>query len=163
MIIAVDPGPTESAWVLLDNNGLPENFGKEPNSKVLRMIREFPNGHTIVVEWIASYGMPAGYELFETALWVGRYMEAWENATTPLGTANRLYRQDIKLHLCGSVRAKDGNIRRALLDRFGGDKAAKGSKAKPGPCYGMSKDVWAALAVAVAWHDGVRSKIKGAA
>jgi len=37
-----------------------------------------------------------------------------------------------------SARAKDGNIRVALLDRFGGEKVAKGTKAEPRPLYGVS-------------------------
>lgn len=156
-ILAIDPGPYESAYVVL-TDGKPTMFGKKPNAEILTALLLAGLSAEVVVEWIASYGMPAGYEVFETAYWVGRFAQQGGTFTT----VQRLYRQDIKLHLCGSVRAKDGNIRRALLDRFGGDKAAKGSKAKPGPCYGMSADVWAALAVAVAWHDGVRSKIKGA-
>lgn len=163
MILAIDPGCTESAWACLNDDGTPRYFGKEKNLDLLRRVRAFPNERNqMVIESVASYGMAVGFEVFETCVWTGKFIEAWDNYKVS-SPANRLYRQDIKLHLCGSVRAKDGNIRRALLDRFGGDKAAKGSKAKPGPCYGMSKDVWAALAVAVAWHDGVRSKIKGAA
>ena len=57
--------------------------------------------------------------------------------------------QQIKVHLCESARAKDGNVRQALIDRIG----AQGTKKKPGPTYGVSKDVWAALAVAVCAHD----------
>lgn len=161
-IIAIDPGCTESAWAIIDADGTPTAFGKQPNRDVLWLVRDFPSGHTLVIEWLASYGMPAGFEVFETAMWVGRFVEAWEGVSAMRPASNRLYRQDVKLHLCGTPRAKDGNVRRALLDRFGGDKAAKGTKKHPGPCYGMSKDVWAALAVACAWHDGVRSKIKGA-
>jgi hypothetical protein len=60
----------------------------------------------------------------------------------------------VKMHLCGNTRAKDGNIRQALLDRFGPGKAiACGTKKQPGPLYGVSKDVWQALALAVTWSD----------
>lgn len=156
-ILAIDPGPYESAYVVL-TDGKPTTFGKKPNADVLAALILAGLSAEVVVEWIASYGMPAGFEVFETAYWVGRFSQQGGIFTT----VQRLYRQDIKLHLCGSVRAKDGNVMRALMDRFGGDKA-KGTKKAPGPLYGVSGDVWAALAVAVAWHDGVRSKIKGAA
>jgi hypothetical protein len=58
----------------------------------------------------------------------------------------------VKLHLCGSSRAKDPNVRTALLDRFGG-AGAKGTKAAPGPLYGIAADLWSALAIAVTWTD----------
>jgi hypothetical protein len=56
-----------------------------------------------------------------------------------------VYRRDVKMFLCGSNRAKDGNIRQALLDLVG----PQGTKKAPGPTYGLRGDEWAALAVAV--------------
>lgn len=167
--LAIDPGCTESAWVHLNAGGMPLRFGKEPNRIVLERIGYMAAKAAsleLVIESVACYGMKVGFEVFETCVWTGRFVERWEetarNVANRLRVANRLYRQDVKLHLCGQTRAKDGNVRQALIDRFGGS-AAKGTKARPGPCYGMSGDVWAALAVACAWRDGVRSKIKGAA
>ncbi len=61
-----------------------------------------------------------------------------------------LPRRAVKLALCGDSRAKDANIRQALIDRFGGS-AAVGRKAAPGPLYGISRDVWSALAIAVTY------------
>ena len=60
----------------------------------------------------------------------------------------------MKLHLCHSARATDANIREALLDRYGpGKEKAVGRKAAPGPLFGVSKDIWSALAVAVTFSD----------
>ena len=61
----------------------------------------------------------------------------------------RLYRKDIKLHLCNSVKAKDSNIIQALKDRFGD----KGTAKKKGYFYGFSKDIWQAMAVGVTYLD----------
>ena len=61
-----------------------------------------------------------------------------------------LPRRAVKLALCGDSRARDANIRQALIDRFGGS-AAVGRKAAPGPLYGISRDVWSALAIAVTY------------
>jgi hypothetical protein len=61
-----------------------------------------------------------------------------------------LPRRVVKLALCGDSRAKDANIRQALIDRFGGS-AAVGRKAAPGPLYGIHRDVWSALAIAVTY------------
>jgi hypothetical protein len=43
------------------------------------------------------------------------------------------------------MRAKDANIRQALIDKIG----PQGTKAQPGPTYGIKSHSWAALAVAV--------------
>lgn len=148
-ILAIDPGTTESGWVLL-RDGVPVRFGKDANDHVIGkvdILSERPDS-TLAIEMVASYGMPVGAEVFETCVWAGRFIEAWG------GGEVRVYRKDVKMHLCGQTRAKDGNVRQALIDRFGGKDKAIGKKATPGPCYGMSGDVWQALALAVTVHDG---------
>jgi hypothetical protein len=98
---------------------------------------------------IASYGMAVGREVFETCVWIGRFTQAWHAPAA----VELVYRQDVKLHLCGNPRARDANIRQALLDLFpraGGGKTPQiGTKAKPGPLYGVSSHAWPALAVAI--------------
>jgi hypothetical protein len=143
-ILAIDPGCTESAWMILIDGEIYE-FAKEPNEILLdRLISTemTPDDH-LAMEMIASYGMPVGKEVFETVLWAGRFIQAFRSDHT------LVYRKDVKMHLCGSMRAKDANIRQALLDRFG----PQGTKKAPGVTYGISKDVWAALAVAVTFAD----------
>lgn len=149
-VLAVDPGPVESAYVLFDGDRLVE-FGKVENEVLLSRLEYF---HVIVprmaIEMIASYGMPVGAEVFETCVWIGRFAQAWNGAIT------RVFRKDVKIALCGSVKAKDGNVRQALIDRYGGKDKAIGKKASPGPLYGVSADVWAALAVAVTHQENVQ-------
>jgi hypothetical protein len=161
MIFAIDPGPEESAFVFYADCTL-GSFGKVPNVELLEMIHKhkFDITDTLVLEMIASYGMPVGSEVFETCVWIGRFSEAWGPGV------DRVYRQQVKLHLCGQARAKDANIRQALIDRFGpGKERAIGNKKAPGPLYGVTADVWAALAVAVTYADtqGVAAANRGAA
>jgi hypothetical protein len=58
------------------------------------------------------------------------------------------------MHLCGNARAKDANVRQALLDLYGDGtrQTACGVKSKPGPLYGIKKDEWAALAVGLTYQ-----------
>jgi hypothetical protein len=156
-LLAIDPGSERSAWLLLED-GKPSEFGYESNEDLyFRLIQYRHSGWSAaVIESVDSYGMAVGREVFETVFWTGRYFEALIVEIPVV----RLTRRKVKLHLCGTSTAKDANVRQALIDRFGGiggKSAAIGTKAAPGPLYGVSGDVWAALAVAVAWADGARS------
>jgi hypothetical protein len=147
-IIAIDPRPVESAW-LVWNGSRVVSFAKEKNKAVLdRLV--FLRGNTMacVIEQVTSYGMPVGTEVFETVYWTGRFAEAYGAARV-----DRVPRLRVKMHLCHDSRAKDGNIRLALIDRFGGKDKAIGRKSTPGQFYGVAGDVWAALALGVSWWD----------
>lgn len=159
--LAVDPGNEESALIELDDQLMPLWSMKTNNAaareKIIRCrLRgapaEVPSGPAshLVIEMIASYGMPVGREVFETCLWIGRFVECW------CGPYTLVYRREVKSFLCGDSKAKDGNIRQSLIDRYGGKEAAIGKKKTPGPLYGMTGDLWQALAVGVTWH-GTRS------
>ncbi len=145
-ILAVDPGTTLSAWVYLVG-GIPISHGKQPNEEVLAKLKASPLGDELLaIESVDSYGMPVGAEVFETVFWSGRFVQAYD------GPHVRIYRREVKLHICASPKANDASIRCALLDRFGGKEAAVGRKANPGPLWGIRADEWAALAVGlVAW------------
>lgn len=150
-VLAIDPGSEQSAWVLYDGTTVLEH-GKQPNASVrARLVLHGDSFDVVVIEQIASYGMAVGAEVFETVHWAGRFYELCTGIVE--GHARRMFRRDVKLHLCQSARAKDSNVRQALLDRFGGEKAAKGNKAAPGPLYGLKADEWQALALAVTWVD----------
>ena len=131
-----------------------ESHGTYENDDLLTFIK---NSHergidSIAVEMIASMGMPVGKEIFETCLFIGQIKECWKWVcpVKVLGTGVVLiYRKDIKMHLCGSMRAKDSNIRAALIDRFG----KPGTKKQKGILYGIKADEWSALAIAVTFYD----------
>ena len=160
-VIAVDPGPETSAlleWLPGRGHiGLKEkSFGNEALCELLGADRhdQLNGSHAtvLVVEQVASYGMSVGKDVFETVFWSGRLCESRQQGTgLPF---YRLPRMDVKMHLCHDSRAKDTNIRQALIDRFGpGKEKAIGLKATPGPLYGISGHCWAALALAVTWAD----------
>jgi hypothetical protein len=143
-ILAIDPGCTESAYVLYETDGpVPLDWAKLPNAEMMELLLDC-DPDLLAVEMIASYGMAVGREVFETCVWIGRFVERWG------GDVRMVYRADVKLHLTHSRRSKDPNVRQALLDKFGpGKELAVGKKATPGPLYGLTGDCWSALGVAV--------------
>ena len=156
-ILAIDPGSEQSAYVIY-GDGKIYDFGIKENEALLDsgLVQENIYEHycgRFAIEMIASYGMAVGKTVFETCVWIGRFIQSWGNDDT----CNKVYRKDVKMYLCNSMRAKDGNIRQAIIDRYaatGGGKTPQiGTKAKPGPLYGVSKDVWAALAVAITFSE----------
>lgn len=150
MILAIDPGNVQSAYVVYEGGRIYDK-GIVPNSGMLNKFQaqiwgqgERVNPHRMLIEMVASYGMPVGKEIFDTVLWIGRFVQAWPREY------ELVYRKDVKLSICGNPAAKDSNIRQALIDRFGpGKSVAVGVKKKPGPLYGVEKDIWSALAIAV--------------
>ena len=140
-VLAIDPGPVESAWCLCRDapNG-PLLTGLLTNNLLIDKLRSNAwDADALAVEMIASYGMPVGEEVFGTVLWIGRFIEAWGREHT------LVKRLECKLHLCHDSRAKDANIRQALIDKLG----APGTKKAPGRTYGVSGHGWSALAVAI--------------
>jgi len=142
-LIAIDPGTAQSGWCQLQSiNGKVHSSGVLPNDEMLREIHHSACD-VLAIEMVASYGMPVGREVFETVRWIGRFQQAWRDPETVI----LVYRQAVKLHLCKSARAKDSNIRQALLDRFG----RTGTK-------GVTGHAWAALAVAVTVYDNIKGE-----
>lgn len=145
MILAVDPGPIVQSFVIFDGNHV-VSTGNVSVEELCVILRENP-GLLAACEYIDCIGMAVGSEVFATVFNVGRLYSS--------ATIMRLIpRRDIKLHLCGSHRAKDANVRQALIDKVG----PVGTKKHPGPCYGVANHIWSALAVAVTATDCERTK-----
>lgn len=160
-IIAIDPGSERSAYV-----GLAAATGETvvlhglvPNAELLdalrtgALVRELAGttGTVVVVEEMRSFMASVGASIFDTVRWAGRF----EEAAHP-GRVEVIGRKRVAAHLTGSARWGDSIIRAALIDRYGGaggKDAAIGRKAAPGPLYGISRDVWSALAIALTWLD----------
>lgn len=163
ILLAIDPGTAQSAYVVYDGERVLD-FGILPNQQLLVRIRALhyephdlsdlfnAKPEECLIEMIGHYGtgMSVGKEVFDTCLWIGRYLEAWYESMRC--EANTCLRKTIATQICGTARAKDKNIRQALIDRFGGSTAI-GRKATPGPLYGISADAWQALAVAVTYFE----------
>ena len=144
-LLALDPGTTETGYVLFDGSKVLDS-GITDNEDMLDSIRYYGkhgDATHLACEMIASYGMSVGRETFETCVWIGRFIQMWKEYAN--NDWELIYRKDVKIHLCGSMKAKDANIRQALIDKLG----AVGTSKNPGPLYGVKSHIWSALAVAV--------------
>lgn len=139
LILAVDPGTSQSGVVLYCGGRVVES-GVHPNAAVLEAIRVTP-ADVLAIERFEARGMAVGDESIQTILWAGRFQQAWRSPESVV----LVKRSAVKSHLCGTQKAKDSNVRQALIDLLG----APGTKASPGATYGVSSHAWAALAVAV--------------
>lgn len=151
-ILAIDPGTTESAFVLVGVGCKPVKFDKIKNDALLEMMKNsiLRDSEHVVIERVTSYGMPVGQEVFLTCEWIGRFAQQAENAGL---TVHYVYRQEEKLAICHDSRANDAAIRRALIDRFAAHDRRRGTGTKKNPdwFYGFRADIWQAYAVGVTW------------
>lgn len=152
-VAGIDPGLIHSAIVNIERVGddwrpsddLPPEITL--NQTVLDALWDdtmLGGGRSIVaVERVRPYGMRVGTNVMDTCEWSGAFYHSRANTVW-------VTRMDVKMHICHDSRAKDADIRQALIDRYGGDRqTAVGTKKNPGPLYGFKKDMWSALAVAL--------------
>jgi hypothetical protein len=140
VIVGIDPAPDAIAWVAIDTAESPPCIVGHGEGSIDQEIPRFPAGR-VCIEMVASYGMPVGAEVFATCVTIGRLLEAMRDRHPQTMTRLR-----VKMTVCHDSRAKDANIRQALLDMYGGRDACR----KGGPLHGITGDLWAALAVAIA-------------
>lgn len=150
-ILGIDPGTTESGWVIYDteNHSIIDN-GISENNEIIELI-DTMDFDVMAIEMVASYGMPVGKETFETVYWIGRFAEKARSFGIYV---ERYYKKtDINPAICFNSNVKDAMIRRALLDMFpktgGGKEQSIGTKKQPGALYGINSHMFPALAVAL--------------
>ena len=142
-VLAIDPGPKESSYVLWDGKAIVYH-GTWDNIRVLQTCEGAHDVYhaEVVIEWIVGYGLTVGSETFDTCRWVGRFEQA-------AGGAHLVTRKQVKRHLCETDQARDSHIRQALIAKLG----VPGTKKKPGATFGLAGGEWSALAVAVTWAE----------
>ena len=152
-ILAIDPGTVESGFVVFNSETRQvEESGVIENEELIKR-SSWVDADILVIEMCANYGMPSGKTIFETVLWIGRFIQYAVANKIPY---KKLYKKvDINPTLCFSNKAKDTNIRRAVLDMFeptgGGKNPEIGTKALPGPLFGVNSHAISALAVALTY------------
>lgn len=149
--IGLDPGTKQTGWCVFDPEGeIVLLAGHDDNERILEMLDLLRMKDAVVMESFAAQGMPLGESSLETVRWEGRFIERHR------GKVNRITRREVKVELCNSARAKDANIRQALVDLYahGFGNHGYGTKAEPSPLYcmkGSGSHGFSALAVCTAW------------
>ncbi len=160
-VIGIDPGNKFSAWVVVSAlDWSVRDLGYSENEWVrnfLSDVSKLEDRPAIAVEMMGSFGKPVGAEVFETCVWIGRFVERF--GAVEHQSDWRVYRNEVITHFCGSRtykvidpetgeivrdertgRAKlkgysDSQVRSVVKDRYGGSTKAVGGK-KCGACHG---------------------------
>lgn len=155
-VIGVDPGTTQSGIVTLERDGRVGVAQNIDNNEVMALLANTADIHRpgttfLAVEWIENMGMQMGQSTIRTVWWVGRFFQVWQ----PYPVIE-VPRREVKLKICGDSRAKDPNVRAALMGLYGEDpKAVVGTRKAPGPLYEVKSHAWSALGVAAAAWMGI--------
>ena len=182
---AIDPGTTKSGFVILQKKEI-INKGWSVNKDILSLIENLALVHNdlqVVIEDIQSFGMAVGRDVFQTAKFIGAAEFCSRKVNLPFYFVKR---SEVKLFLCNTPKAKDSNIRQAIIDYYGGDEVAiggkkcktcngngwrtrdritcklcsgKGVESEKGPLHGVSGHVWSALGVALTFLEKEQVKI----
>ena len=152
-ILSIDPANSLSAFAITEYKDTLNIIkkGKIDNCEMREIVLK-EEYDILVIEGMQNFNNVVGKTVFETCYWIGRFIE--------LGLSRKkeyyiMYRTDVKLNLCKSRRSKDKDIRRALIERFAtfDFKNGKGVKKTPDIFYGVSADVWSALAIGITYFD----------
>jgi hypothetical protein len=156
-VLAIDPGNKTSGWVLMDGRTFLSGESEQDNTELHRVIESYRDVDLVACEWIQSYGMTVGKEVFHTCRWSGRFQQVAESIGLKWAL---VYRRDVKLYLCQDSRAKDTNVRQAILDLYpatgGGSRPQIGTKKQRGPLYGVSGHMWPAVGLALTVQESNR-------
>lgn len=147
IVIAIDPGPEVSAYVVWNGDRILEyeNIANRDLLTHLVNARERGKPEVCAIEQVRGFGIMASDGLFDTCQWTGRFLQAFGEERTHL-----IPRKAVSKHICGTGGiSHDKFIREALITRFG----PPGTKAAKGMLYGVAGHLWAALAVAVTYWD----------
>lgn len=171
-IVALDPGLRQTGVVKLGPGEHDVMAATWENARVRSWLAEnrSPPWWMLAVEYMRPRGMPTSQEEIDTAVELGRMIEAWS------GPFEKVSRIQAKMYVCGRANATDANIRAGLIDLFGGKAVAIGGvkcpackgrgvrgrgklqcescagsafQFRPGPLHKVKGDEWASLAVAV--------------
>lgn len=144
VVLAIDPGNAKSGVVRFDGTRV-LFAGVIENEDVLRIIAD-DRSDFLAIELFVATNQRLGNESIETIHWGGRFHQACGDPDSVI----LVPRAQVKRAVGCGHRDGDTQVNAALARLIG----PKGTKARPGPTYGVSSHAWAALGVAyAAWKQ----------
>jgi hypothetical protein len=149
--IGIDPGTTHSGWARIgeksvwggvdDNGAILGRIAVDWLEDWLDCVGPRP---IIAIERLRGSGRAVGFETIQTIEWVGRFVEAHNQATGQLPLLLTRHEVLKALGLTRGTGTADSRVRAKMVEIYG----EPGSKSKPGATYGITGHAWQALAVA---------------
>lgn len=168
-VLAIDPGDVWDGWVVLEDDGTILDAGVtndrdamlrrarltgrkcwwEPCGKAFAGRPAFDIDRVVIENIEPRLGQTQGWEVFDTARYIGRLQEAFQPLPVELltrsGVLGALGIQTRRRKKTDPKVNADAAVRYAMVHRWGGEGAVK----KGGPLHGVTSHAWQALAVAV--------------
>jgi len=157
-ILAIDPGPTESGFVVISDNEEIIKCRKWKNHLVHTLMDTSPLTHVVIEECICRKW--AGREVSDSAFEAGRlYQHALDIVGLPC--VDLITRSKVRWHICGARQANDSIIISKLIERkcpvlhdtWTGSRQKLLNAAKDEFFNGFSGDMWQAYALALTFLD----------
>ncbi len=141
LIIGLDPGASQSAFVLWDGKEILDK-GILPNERLLQKLGYAWVDSILAIESMVHVTM-GGKSIVDTLLWAGRFYQAWQGE-----------KEFVPVHVVRKALGaqNDPGIRAVLIQRFG----EPGTKKSPGFTHGLQGrgyHFWRAFAVCVFYMD----------
>lgn len=164
-ILGIDTGTTQTGYCIVssDFSRLIE-FGKVDNECILDIISACDKNNTYVVFERFAPQKSMGITVLTSIVWYGKFIRQCEINCLQYA---EIYRRDVKKHLLGKFKRENGSadsqVRKALVQRLAKFDMinGKGTKDNQDFFYGCaSTDVYAAIAVALTWHDLNNGELK---
>jgi len=131
-VFGVDPGQKKSGWCYLTTSGVLD-FGHDWNRVVIEKLL-YSKPEILGYEWVKSYGLVVGEDIFRTAYMCGRLRQGHS------GKFHEPTRPDIVKYFTGRTTHKKPVVREVLKKRFEGNNHL---------IKGITNHAWDALAICI--------------
>lgn len=138
IIRAIDPGTHESGYCVTVDGKVIE-AGVLPNDDILQMVRD-DRSDVLAIEGFLARGNVIDNNCVQTIRWEGRFQQAWGCPDEVMLVS----RKQVKATLGIPGSSDDAAVNKRLREVVG----EKGTKAAPGPTFGVASHAWPALGVA---------------
>ena len=153
VFIGIDTGPQKSAKVAIKGDKVLYGYEVENHPLMNDLMSDYSES-VLAIEKFQGRGTICTQDCYDSDWWCGVFVASWRGDSSPV----LIYRSEVKSYLCGTTAANDSNVRQAIIDRYprtgGGKTPQVGTKEQPGPLYGISNHMWAALGVALTAQAG---------